>query len=174
MFVVEFSCEDILELCVEHCGAKCFVSQNSLVCLLFYALLVIVIKNMGFAVCIFVYMSLSLSRACGLSRRKNITVSSFVVLFCYSFSLSFSLCCKYKFNSRNLYLPSALLVKTSSQNLHLNFLFFLFPWLLFFNDNSTFPIIASWTSSNSQETDEVIRYIDWFSILISFEYITYK
>ena len=67
MFVVEFSCEDILELCVEHCGAKCFVSQNSLVCLLFYALLVIVIKDMGFAACIFVYMSLSLSRACGLS-----------------------------------------------------------------------------------------------------------
>ena len=43
------------------------LSQNSLVCLLFYVLLVIVIKNMGFAVCIFVYMSLSLSRACGLS-----------------------------------------------------------------------------------------------------------
>ena len=61
-----------------------------------------------------IYEFISLSRVRALSRRKNITVSSFAVLFCYSFSLSFSLCCKYKFISRNLYLPSALLVKTSS------------------------------------------------------------
>ena len=61
-----------------------------------------------------IYEFISLARVRALSRRKNITVSSFAVLFCYSFSLSFSLCCKHKFISRNLYLPSALLVKTSS------------------------------------------------------------